>query len=151
MLLCFLNFRYECTWWKLFQKHVMHIELDTYIFTTKSSYVIALNIIRKLYKCNAFMFLKFSFDITNIDTTLIISKRKFNTIKKILCINCLSEHQMNLRNCLYTEWRQAKQASQHRRLKRCATLTPPKKWGLTQVIANGKPFLFLVRHPPCYS
>jgi len=43
---------------------------------------------------------------------------------------------------------QTKQKSQHRKLKR-RDLT--KCRGSPQVLAKGKQFLLLIRHPPCYS
>jgi len=48
--------------------------------------------------------------------------------------------------------KQTKQKTQHRKLKRWATPTTPKtKNGGEHMLANGKQFLSLIRHQPCYS
>jgi len=45
---------------------------------------------------------------------------------------------------------QTTQITQHRKLKRWATRTPPTNLGWTKV-TKGKPFLLLIGHTPCYS
>ena len=40
---------------------------------------------------------------------------------------------------------------QHKKMKRWATRTQPKNRKWTQVLAKGKQFLLLIRHPSCYS
>jgi len=44
-----------------------------------------------------------------------------------------------------------KQKTQRRKLTRCVTRTPPKIWSRIEMLAKGKEFLLLIRHPPLYS
>jgi hypothetical protein len=50
----------------------------------------------------------------------------------------------------YTGRRHTNQKTQHRKLRRWTTQTPPKNRDWTQVPANGKQFLPLTRRPQCY-
>ena len=68
---------------------------------------------------------------------------KQNKIHNTICVR--HQHTQD------TKRRQTKQNTQHRNLNRWAIRTPGKKREWTQLLAKGKQFLFLFRHPPCYS